>query len=200
MADFNRIAPFYDVLKKVVFGNQIETASLHFLDEFRRKSNILIVGGGSGELLKNMDSNHQILFLELSDGMIHKAQKVQTKANVKFVVADLLTWKTSMKFDLVLTPFFLDCFNEGQLNMIVPKLKGFLKKDGYWVHTDFYPKNPLQNLLVSSMYLFFRLTSQLKTSRLENFSAIFRKHKLICLRKACFYHSMIESRVYQKIE
>jgi cyclopropane fatty-acyl-phospholipid synthase-like methyltransferase len=200
MPDFDRIAIFYNHLKKAVFNGQIEMATYHFLRIIPSNSKILIIGGGTGQLLSNFTSNHQIKYVELSYAMISKAEKVYSEASIDFIHADILEWDLDEKFDFILTPFVLDCFNETNLNSLFLKLKDNLAKNGRWIHTDFYPKNVLQKYLVKTMYFFFRITTKLKVNELADFDYLFHKHKFICIRKALFFHSMIESKIYSQIE
>ena len=81
-----------------------------------------------------------------------------------------------------------------------PNLKKALNKEGYWIHTDFYPKNRFHKFLISVMYLFFNLFANLKVNELADFDLLFEKHKFILQRKALFYHSMVESKIYQQID
>lgn len=200
MADFDPIANWYNLLKKMVFRNQIELATQHFLHLIPPNSKILIIGGGTGQLLRHFHSTHQIKYLEFSRVMLNKAKNVRTKATIEFIDADVLKWKSEEKFDYIMTPFVLDCFNETSLNSLIPKLKTNLAENASWIHTDFYPKNVLQRNLVRMMYLFFRITVKLKVNKLADFDHLFKKHKFICTRKVLFFHSMIETKIYRQIE
>jgi len=200
MANFDRIAIFYDRLKRLVFGSQIDKASRHFLHKIPDNCSILIIGGGSGTFLSDFKSNHLVKYVELSSVMIDQAKKVEKQASVEFVEADILNWTSTEEFDYVLSPFILDCFNDNQLSSIVEKYRNLLKKDGKWIQTDFYPKAKWQNFLISVMYVFFNLSVQLQTSKLADFDLIFEKFGFKCERKASFFHSMIESRIYKQIE
>jgi ubiquinone/menaquinone biosynthesis C-methylase UbiE len=200
MANFDRIAVFYDFLKGLIFGSQLQKASDYFLKGIPANSQILIVGGGTGQLLTNFESSHQITYLELSARMISRAKKVKSKASVNFVQEDILEWESDRKFDFVITPFILDCFTDDHLNLIYPKLRRALNVLGKWIQTDFYPKSHLQIFLIKIMYSFFRMSTGLQTNKLADFDKLFQKHGFICTGKACFFHSMVESKIYQNIE
>lgn len=200
MANFNRIASFYDFLKRLVFGKQLEKASNHFLNQISPNSKILLIGGGTGKILRNFNPSHQIKYLELSEAMIAKAKNINSKASVEFINADVLEWTANDKFDYIITPFVLDCFNEVQLNLILSKLKSTLYKDGEWIQTDFYPKKRTHRFLIKIMYGFFRFATNLKTTELADFDSLFKKYNFICKRKALFCCSMVESKIYQQID
>lgn len=200
MPNFNSLAGSYDLLKRVVFGNRIEEAAMYFLEDLPENSRILIVGGGTGQVLKQFRPSHQITYLELSGAMIRIAEKVDTRATVMFTEADLLTWSPKEKFDIIITPFLLDCFTETHLHVIFKKLKRSLDGKGSWVQTDFYPKNIGQKLLVKMMYSFFNVVANLKTKTIADFDNLFKRYDFRCERKASFFHSMIESKIYRHIE
>jgi len=200
MANFNRIAGVYDALKKIVFKDQLENAAQHFLKDISQNSSIIIIGGGSGQLLKCFDNTHKISYVELSFKMIEKAKKVRTNAEVKFINADILNFHSIQHYDYVITPFILDCFKENELHIIFSKIEAINHTATVWIHTDFYPKKIWQKVLVKLMYWFFNLVTGLSTSKLPDFDTIFKKHDFILKSKASFFHSMIESKIYQKIE
>lgn len=200
MADFNRIAALYNSLKRFVFGSQLDDASTYFLDGIPSRSKILIIGGGSGEILENFNPSQQIQYLELSVAMIDSAKKIKSKASVEFIKSDILVWQPISKYDTIITPFVLDCFNEAQLNLIFPKLKNALNTNGEWIQTDFYPKNTAHKLLIKIMYVFFNLSANLKVNELADFDSLFKRHNFIFKRNALFYHSMVESKIYRKID
>lgn len=200
MANFNRISNIYDILKRLVFGKQIENATNHFLKQIPSNSKILIIGGGTGGILRNFNTSHQIKYLELSAAMLKKAKSINLKVNVEFIEADILEWTTYEKFDFIITPFVLDCFSEKQLTIILPKLKNTLNKEGKWIQTDFYPKTRSHKLLIHIMYLFFNLATNLKVKDLADFDSLFEKYEFILKRKALFCHSMVESKIYKQID
>jgi ubiquinone/menaquinone biosynthesis C-methylase UbiE len=200
MDDFNQLSSFYDVLKRIVFGNSLDIATTHFLKIVPSHTKILIIGGGTGKILNSFNSTHHIKYVELSNSMIEKARKVNSMAFIEFIQADILKWKAEEKFDFIITPFILDCFNEADLKLIFPKLKAYLISEGCWIQTDFYPKNLTQKLLVCMMYFFFRITAKLKVKKIGDFNHFFEAHNFICIRNARFFHSMVESKIYQKID
>ncbi len=200
MADFNQIAGFYDFFKGLVFGKQIDKSSSCFVDHIPANARILIIGGGTGKILKEFKPSHSITFIELSEAMIQKAKRVKTKASIDFENIDVLKWIPINEFDYIITPFILDCFTEDKLNLLFLRLKKSLNKGGEWIHTDFYPKNRLHKVFIKLMYVFFNITANLKVNELANFDLLFEKHQFLLKRKALFYHSMIESKIYQKID
>src|ERR1035437_6499804 len=81
MSNFNRIAPFYDMLSKIIFGNALLRASSLFLYKLPEHGTALFIGGGSGIILKQiaeLKPELQIDFIEASEKFISIAK---TKLN-----------------------------------------------------------------------------------------------------------------------
>jgi tRNA (cmo5U34)-methyltransferase len=48
---FDRLAPFYDSLARLIIGKGIKQSQLHFLNHLRDKTKLLVLGGGTGWIL-----------------------------------------------------------------------------------------------------------------------------------------------------
>src|SRR5688572_11887084 len=88
---FNRIAPVYDTLKGLVFGKAIDKSQIFFIGQLPRDGNLLIIGGGSGEMLKpllQVNPGCRIWYVEASSAMLSMArQGVSTddRAHITFI-------------------------------------------------------------------------------------------------------------------
>jgi len=200
MHDFNSIASFYDLLKKIVFQSSLDKASFLFLKEIPECSQILIIGGGSGEILPLLKKSQKVTFIEKSSAMIELASQRNFVCAVEFIEADIIECKFQLKYDAVITPFILDCFNEDLLSDLFSKLNNQLKHKGLWLHTDFYPQHILHKLFVRIMYAFFKISVGLRVSSIPDFDKLFGNSDLQLVKKVSFRHGFIQSRLYQKID
>ena len=105
MNNFNLIAPIYDALVRLIFKDSLILAQKAFLDEINASDNVLILGGGSGEILEFLPKCKKVTFLDKSKKMLSKAEK-RTARKVSFVMADFLTEDIDGTFDVVICPFF----------------------------------------------------------------------------------------------
>lgn len=199
MADFNRIAPFYDVLKKIVFGGTLDKASSFFTPQIPITNHILIIGGGSGQILSSFGKHHTVTYVESSKNMIALAQKRKCYAKVEFIESSIEAFSSPVLYDTIITPFILDCFCEKQLHLIFEKLRGLLKEGGTWLHSDFYPQSFIQRKLTSLMYLFFQLSTEMNIRKAPDFSKYFQPPIFIEEKKALFLNAMVHSYIYRKI-
>ncbi|MFQ3213834.1 MAG: SAM-dependent methyltransferase [Marivirga sp.] len=199
MANFNRLAFFYDLLKKIVFQSTLDKASSYFIPRLPQNCYILIVGGGTGELLRYFKKTHVILYIEQSSEMIAKAKDRDFVATVDFQCADVEQYHFAQQFDCIITPFVLDCFPDIALQQLFNRLAKQLRSAGCWIHADFYPQSKCQNKLIALMYLFFRKTTGLKLNNISNFDLLFTKEVFEEKKNVRFRHGLIQSKYYLKI-
>ena len=75
---FNRLAPFYDRLARLVFGGSIHKSQLALLPFLKGDEHLCMIGGGTGWVLKHYLTFYpqlRVTYIEASSTMIHLAQK-----------------------------------------------------------------------------------------------------------------------------
>ena len=207
--DYDKIAPYYDLLSNLVFGQQLTKAEAHFLPHIKDPQNVLVFGGGTGkslELLRQLFPDTRIYYLEASSRMISIASKrpIHGGKSIRFIHGNeqLLT-DHSHRFDLIITSFVLDVFSNEQLENVINVLYQALAPEGYWIQTDFYVyrNSPWwQRVLVSTMYLFFRLTAKQRNQELADFDGHFKQKFLRMEAHKEFCYNMLKTVLYQKIQ
>ena len=198
----DRIAAFYDYLAGLIFGKHLHDAAEYFINRIPKDARILIIGGGTGRILRQLDKpgNQMVVdYVELSKAMIEagrKNHKGQLKVN--FIQADVFLWEPQHHYDVIITPFVLDCFTSAKVTELVTSLTNVLQPDGTWIFADFIHTNSyLKKALVRLMYLFFRITTGLRTSALPDYRMAFEKAGLKLHEEKMFYHGMVAARMYQ---
>lgn len=185
---FNKIAHFYDDLKQIVFGNKLHVAECYFLHNITSGSNVLIIGGGTGdyliEILK-LKMVNSIVFLDLSSKMIELCKQKVRNINpdwlliIDFRIGSIEMVKDDEFFNVICTNFFLDMFSNKSLSEILPRLHKRLVKNGKWQYTDFQNSSNLYNqILLKFMYLFFGYMCKIEASKLPNTDFFFKKLNL----------------------
>lgn len=168
MSNFDRIAWIYDLMKHAVFGYTLETAETEFVKDIKEEDEILIVGGGTGNILNTIPSTCAIDYVELSEKMLEKSRKRKSDLSISFYNTDYLSFEPPTKYDVIICSFFLDVFNEGNLSLVVQKLNKELKSDsGVLLVTDFN-KQHNKPLLSWLMHLFFKVFTNLESSNLKD--------------------------------
>ena len=214
MPNFDYIAPFYDALVHLLFGDQLSEAkscNLTFLNSSYKQ--ILILGGGTGEVLELIAPychNSQIIYVEPSIVMRKSTQKRLSQSNLILHINYFKDLKDSqikdMKVDLIITNFFLDMFAQAELLGLVNHLFRLLKVGGLWFFTDFErpKKKYIQDLYIRFMYLFFNISTGLKVSRLPDYASAFSKvplrlaYQKSTIVRSCFIGLSIKNQVWSK--
>lgn len=210
--DFDAIAFAYDHLKRLVFGTALDKAQIALIPYIPSQARILIIGGGTGQIITDIlerKTVEQITYVELSAQMLQAAEKrVRSRKvnNVQFFrgAADLL--KERSAFDVIITPFVLDLYREHELMELMQPLDALLVPDGKWLCCDFQITTKStwtklwQKCLMTSMYCFFALTSQLKARRIPNYGHAFQRLGYKPVVSHSFYASLIHSWVLMKVQ
>ncbi|MDN5204048.1 class I SAM-dependent methyltransferase [Fulvivirgaceae bacterium BMA10] len=204
--DFDRIAPFYDILAKLVFGNAMKKAQTAFLDKIPSNSKVLIIGGGTGWILVELFerlSNVQVVYVESSAEMLSLTNSRLMKAwqaKVKFIHGNQCDIEQD-HFDVIITHFFLDLFKEDKVSHIINTLKATLKPNGKWLFCDFELNNVhskyWQKILVRTMINFFKLTTNLEANKLIDLREHLKSCGLKQVESRRFYKKMIVSCIFE---
>ena len=206
---YNKLAGYYDFLVKIIFGNTLLQAKRQFLGELQESNRMLLIGGGSGQILFDIlqdNPQNQVVYLEKSGNMTALARKRLTAgmaSRVCFIEGDESKLPKDEKFDAVITNFFLDQFREDRLDMLMGMLNDSLKISGKWLFTDFRLQKGQahywwQNLLVKTMLAFFKITTRLEANRLPDYDHYFQAQNLCLVEEKYFLKKLIVSRVYRK--
>ena len=210
-SSFDLVAPYYDHLAKLVFGNSLYNSQITFLNAIPENSRVLIIGGGSGWIIEPVllaAKQATLLYLEASAKMLalaeHKIAHHPLAAQVEWRLGTEENIKPAEKFDVIITNFFLDLFSEPELRNLTSLLNNALQKDGLWLAVDFvkpsgsFLKRLGARLFIRSMYIFFRLTCHISGKTLPDWENQLRRHALKEVKSAYFYGGLIKSSVWYK--
>jgi len=211
VSNFDYIAPFYDRLVQLVFGEELLRIQKRFLSDIPKTSHILIVGGGTGqiliEVLKKVP-NAKVCYLEASEKMINyslerlKTERPSAMNQVLFRHSINLPMLPTASFDVIITPFVLDLFEKQTLEGVFKKLDQALSNKGIWIWTDFViPQGKFKWpawMLIQSMYLFFRIVAGISAKKLPDIHSLFRTHQYRLLHREIALKGIVESRVYRR--
>jgi ubiquinone/menaquinone biosynthesis C-methylase UbiE len=93
--NFSKIAWIYDFIKKIIFLNSLDRATNYYFKEIPLNAQILICGGGTGQLLGDLvkiNNRVKIDYVELSEKMIQKASKRNTlKLEINYLQSDIFS-------------------------------------------------------------------------------------------------------------
>ena len=193
---FDRLAPVYTLLTKIIFGGMIQKAQLHFLTHISSDDRVLILGGGSGDLLKLILEKHPRLiidYIDISPKMLELArQKVQNAANVNFIEGTEQNIPGT-SYSIAITNFYLDLFTDPTLAEVITTIKKSLQHPAKWLVTDFVNEKIWQRIMLWIMYRFFRSTTGIEASQLPDWESAIKKTKARVVDSKRFYCGFIKA-------
>ncbi len=206
---FDRVAPFYRGLERLVFGDQLQQARVAFLGELEPPRRVLIVGEGDGRFLVEFVRRYpaaQIDCVDASARMIALARsRLGERQAVNFIQADLRNLSLAAgRYDLVVTHFFLDCFAEEALATVVAKLADSAASEAQWLIADFCrPPRGWRRLwarwLIAVMYGFFRLVAGIEGGRLIEYGHLLRARGFSCTMSVLSPNELVRSERWRRI-
>ena len=196
--DFDFVAPFYDRLSKLFFGKSLIKAQAYHLKVIGDKDRVLILGGGTGKLLEYIPKSGELDFVEKSVRMLDRAKRRKFHGSINFIQADFLEFDTDKGYDVIICPFFLDCFDSTNLRRVIAKCKNLLKPSGRLIVADF--NHDVSNrLILKLMHMFFALVSNLESSKLQNIHAEIISSGFDLSKEKFLNQNQLFSRLYRNL-
>jgi ubiquinone/menaquinone biosynthesis C-methylase UbiE len=144
---FERLAPYYRAMERVLAGGKLQHCRAVLLPRLTRAREVLVVGEGPGrwiEVACRALPHARFTVVDASAGMLREAQASWLRAGgelerIRFVQARLPAEVPVVAggYDVVVTPFFLDCFAPGPLAEVVACLAEVAGEEACWLVCDF---------------------------------------------------------------
>lgn len=200
---FNWIARQYDLLVKIVFGEKLHDAQLHFLKEVGSTDHVLILGGGSGKFLESLlraRPGVSVLYVEASSEMISLAKRrISAASDVIFIHGTQADIPAQRKFDAVITNFFLDLFSKEEIEQLSLQISTKLKPSAKWLATDFVESAKRKHkFLLGLMYWFFTVTGSIRVKELPPWKAAMINSGLMIVEERSFIDGFVCSVICRK--
>ena len=202
-ANYNNSTWFYDPASKLIYGKSLIQAQAFLLRFIPAKSKILIVGGGTGWILAEIAKIHpsglKITYVEIAPKMMALSKKRDAGNNdIDFINDAIENVDLQNGYDVIITPFLFDNFTEDNFQKIFGHIHPALKPNALWLNTDFRPTGKWwQNILLGSMFLFFRLICRIEAKKLPGIQATFVKYGYLAIEQRSFFGDFILSSAYR---
>ncbi len=201
---FDGIATVYDRLARLIFGNAIQKAQEYFLNDVPLESKVLVLGGGTGALLAKLlelKPTCEVWYIEASEKMLKLSkEKTNDSGRVHFIHGTENSIPSEIRFDVVITNFYLDLFPDELLDSVLEKIQKASKPDTLWLITDFVDgKKWWQFVLLKIMYSFFQVTCGVQATYLPNWNQILLRRRLTKKKSELFFGKFIEAAVYYRM-
>jgi ubiquinone/menaquinone biosynthesis C-methylase UbiE len=206
---FDRIARPYRMLEYLTLGQTLERTRMHFLARLGSARNALVLGDGDGRFLARLlavnpglrataiDSSAEMLRL-LRERCSPYADRLET------LHCDVMrfTPDCGVSYDLVVTHFFLDCFEESQLEALMSRLIPVLAPGALWLVSDFcIPSGALRfpaKVLIRGLYFAFRILTGLRTTQLPQHDVTLSMAGFDCVDRKFFLGGILTTEIWQR--
>jgi ubiquinone/menaquinone biosynthesis C-methylase UbiE len=205
---FDLLAPHYRWMERVLAGGKLQRCRTEFLDKIATPKHALLVGEGNGRFLSEFVRQFpqaRATCLDASAKMLTEAKRAHvSNANLQFIHADIFDWSAPFgAFDLIVTNFFLDCFQREQLAQVVSKLASAASPNATWLLSDFRQpavgwKKWRARWILASMYFFFRFATKLPARRLTPPDEFLNAHGFRLIDRRCHDWGLLHADYWRK--
>lgn len=213
--NYTRLAPFYQSIEKFTMGGALQRARTAQLARLAGRTSVkraLIVGEGDGSFLLSFARQFpeaEIIVVEPSEGMVRRAQARLKRASlledrIVFVSAPLLeATLPHTTFDLIVTLFFFDNFENVEVAKCIAKLEAGASEKAYWLLSDFcIPSRGWRRLRAQLwlwvLYRFFWATTGISARRLPDTERLIKTTAFSLLDRQSLCGEMLYSSLYRR--
>ena len=196
---FDLLAPIYDGLAQLFIGRHIVSSQLHFLSHFRECKRLLILGGGSGWILKHIQQECPALeidYIDVSPRMLQLARKnTDPGSRVNFILGTEDDIPDQL-YDGAITSFYLDMFDDRSLDSVIDKIKKAMARSGKWVVTDFVNDRKGHEVMLWLMYRFFGIVTRIRATHLPEWKNRMKHAGCKLIEYEVFANGFIRAELY----
>lgn len=209
---YDRLAKPYHFFEKLMFGEHLTMARTALLDSIPACGSALVLGDGDGRLLEALLCSQpecQITSIDQSGRMLD----IQQTRLSNHPLRNNITWRQrdardlqefEQPFDLLVSAFFLDCFNLQDLEKHLPQWLNTLRPGGHFYFVDFQePRAGWKRLrgkfYLATMHQFFRWQTNLPNRNLVDMDRVLNQCEAEILVSKNMNHDLICARLYRTL-
>jgi SAM-dependent methyltransferase len=203
------IARWYRWFEYFGFGRALERRRCAFLSDVADSQRVLVLGDGDGRFLEQFakpsksdqkpTTNPRFLidYVDLSGKMLELARRRAGTDCVTYHHADALTIPLpAAHYDLIVSHFFLDCLSEDQAKSLVDKIGAAVRPNARWLISEFREPAWWARAAVGGLYVFFRITTGLRTKRLIDHHALLTRGGFVLLKEETARFGLLASELW----
>jgi SAM-dependent methyltransferase len=183
----DRIAAWYRWFEYAGFGRGLERRREAFLSEVADARRVLALGDGDGRALAALLAAAPHACVDYIDVSARMLELARARAGTQHIVYRNEDARTALlpaaEYDLIVTHFFLDCFDEADLEPLIARLASACTPRARWLISEFRGNG----WLVRALYVFFRIATGLRTRRLVDHHPLLKRRgfRLVRHEDAC---------------
>jgi ubiquinone/menaquinone biosynthesis C-methylase UbiE len=182
------IAPYYRWFEHLGFGGELQRRRCSLLPRIGMPGQVLVLGDGDGrflarllEQIQDAGSGAAIDAIEVSERMQTLA-RLRTGNRVVHRLGDARVLPLDRgRYDLIVTHFFLDCFDSAEAPALIARLAGAAAPRAQWLISEFRQapagwRATWCRAWLRSLYWFFRWTTGLEVRALTDHHPLLARH------------------------
>ena len=183
-------------------GRALERRRHWFLPELENARRALVLGDGDGRFLRELLRQNSMVradYVDLSRRMLELARRRAGADRVNYKMADARTVELPRdEYDVIATHFFFDCFDARDLEILIGRVAKTAKPGAKWIVSEFCVATMPARLLVRFLYLFFRITTGLRTRKLADHRPILRAHGFNMINASRSHGALVVSELWER--
>lgn len=198
------IARWYWWLEYIGFGGALERRRYAFLNDVADARHALVLGEGDGRFLVRLvplmfrHPGATIDYVDVSGRMLDLARS-RAGDLPNYILGDALAIPLpTARYDLVVTHFFLDCFDERDAAALVDRVSASATGDARWLVSEFRDSGWLARTWIALLYAFFRITTGLTTNRLIDHHPLLRRGGFVLEKSESARGGMLVSELWRR--
>jgi ubiquinone/menaquinone biosynthesis C-methylase UbiE len=201
------IAKWYRWFEYGAFGGALMRRRVAFLGDVADARRALVVGDGDGRFLVRLVEQNRtssIDYLDLSARMLALARSRVPGSSVNFQQGNALTVTLpSSQFDLIVTNFFLDCFDLDDAQLVIQRLAGSAAPRARWLIAEFREpssgwRSVWARVWLFVLYTFFRWTTGLQVRRLVDHRIFMEAAGFRLVREESVWFGLLASELWER--
>lgn len=212
--DFDRIARAYRWLEYLTLGRTLERCRFQLLPQLLDCRDALVFGDGDGRFLARLLAERTTLCADAVDTSATMLELLRARcaasspeyeSRLRTHHSDALDFigiaSPAVRYDLVVTHFFLDCLSQAAVEALVVGVASRLAPGAVWVVSEFripggWMRTPAR-LVVEGLYLAFRMLTGLRTRQLPDHAGALGRAGFVCIERREFLRGLILSELWE---
>jgi ubiquinone/menaquinone biosynthesis C-methylase UbiE len=198
----DRIARWYRWLEYLGFGRALERRRLAFLGNVKDARRVLVLGDGDGRFLVRLVEQNRGAstdYVDVSGRMLELARARAGEAGVTYHQADALRILLPLaEYDLIVTHFFLDCFDERDAAVLVDRVARSARSDARWLISEFRQTAWWTRAVLNGLYFFFRVTTGLRTRQLVDHRPLLERNGFRLRKEETARFGLLASELWER--
>lgn len=190
------IARWYRWFEYAGFGRALERRREAFLSDVANARRVLTLGDGDGRALAMLLAAAPyacVDYIDVSARMLQLARERVGTEHVNYRCEDARAAPLpAAEYDVIVTHFFLDCFDETDLEPLVARLADAATPQARWLISEFRGNG----WLVRALYFFFRVAAGLRTRRLVDHHPMLKRHGFRLVRREEAWRGLLASELW----